>query len=1008
MRLRQTSLFASLHFRSTSQLLLTASVALLTCVATVLPGTAQNAKTVAAGKNAPKPDANQANPKADPKADVAPVDEAGIEFFEKKIRPVLVQSCYGCHATATGANAKKPGGGLVLDSRAGLLKGGTTGPALVPGHPEMSRLIEAVSYSKPDMQMPPGKKLPDNVIADLTEWIKRGAPWPAERAVAVATNTPEQLKLKEIEKKKRQHWAFQPVRKIAPPVVKHKAWPRGPIDQFLLAKMEAKGLAPVASADRRTLIRRAYFDLIGLPPTPAEVEAFLADRSPDAWEKLIDHLLASPHYGERWGRYWLDVARYGEDQAHSFQPRMYPQGFRYRDWLAHAFNTDMGYDRFLKEQIAADLLDEPDLRDQLPALGFFALGPVYYGDEKMFDQYDDRIDTLSRGFLGLTVACARCHDHKFDPVSQKDYYALAGVFASTGYVEVALPDEKDKNSKFGRAEACISRNSGIGAKEQAFDKFLDARRTELRDALNQEIARYMVADWTLHNRQKTTPRLSLEEFATKEGLRGTVLERWERYLKSDPAKNRPQLAAWRELIQKQSANGDAKTDLSQSEPVRAEIQRLATGFQEYIVGLQRRRDQGKQQPKNGPTTVSAQEKPQPLDKAETAALDEIVGGDGVLMLPRDQVEKLIEKVTGDDKNRLAALKAELEHVRSLPFVHALTEGNNPANVKVLLRGNPERPGEEAPRHFLTILAGDNPPTFQKGSGRLELANAIADRNNPLTARVMVNRVWQHHFGTGIVRTPSNFGLLGEPPTHPELLDYLTAEFMEHGWSLKTLHKQIMLSAAYKSSGMDNAHNEEIDPDNRLLWRMSPHRLEIEAWRDSMLAVSGKLDETIGGPSQQLTDGNNFRRTYYAAVSRHDLDAMLRLFDYPDPNVTADSRTITTVPLQQLFVLNSEFMVRQAKAFAARLTANKAETDATRIRTAFLLAYGRTPADSEVRLGLAFLQTPPETTPSAGGSAGSSTGAVTKPTATPARTANLSRWEEYAQVLLSANEFMYID
>ena len=371
-----------------------------------------------------------------------------------------------------------------------------------------------------------------------------------------------------------------------------------------------------------------------------------------------------------------------------------------------------------------------------------------------------------------------------------------------------------------------------------------------------------------------------------------------------------------------------------------------------------------------------------------------------MSVPKDQLEKVLP---AEDKSRLAALRTDLEHVRAEPFIHALTEGGKIANVPILLRGNPNTPGEEVPRHFLWALAGDNAPPFQLGSGRLELANAIADKNNPLTARVMVNRLWQHHFGTGLVRTASNFGLLGEPPTHPELLDWLATQFVEHGWSLKDAHRQIMLSATYKQSGADNRKNEEIDPDNRLLWRMTGHRLEVEAWRDAMLAVTDKLDQTIGGPSVPLSSPDNRRRTFYASVSRHDLDPMLRLFDYPDPNVTSDARTNTTVPLQQLFVLNSDFMVRQAKAFAARLTANPSESDTDRIRRAYLLAYSRPPEDREVLLGLSFLQQSP--------SSGSSSVATTILTGNKAPTptvTSLSRWEQYAQALLSANEFMVID
>ena len=360
-------------------------------------------------------------------------------------------------------------------------------------------------------------------------------------------------------------------------------------------------------------------------------------------------------------------------------------------------------------------------------------------------------------------------------------------------------------------------------------------------------------------------------------------------------------------------------------------------------------------------------------------------------------------LTGDSKAQYAALKADLDRVSSAPFVHALTEGPKIANVHVFVRGNPARPGAEAPRRFLSILTGENAPAFKQGSGRLELANAIADRNNPLTARVLVNRVWQHHFGRGLVRTTSNFGMLGDPPTHPALLDYLASQFVARGWSIKSLHREIMCSATYRMSSAVVPRDNGIDPDNRLVWRMPRRPLEIEAWRDAMLAVSGKLDTTIGGPSVSLASPDNYRRTFYAAISRHDLDSMLRLFDFPDPNVTADARMATTVPLQQLFMLNSEFMVRQAKAFAARVTAVPGEPDAARIRRAFLLAYNRPPTAKELRLGLAYLQMPPSGTGTAPDTPG---GSGSKPTGDG--TLGLSRWEQYAQVLLSANEFFYVD
>ena len=892
----------------------------------------------------------------------APVDSAGMEFFEKKIRPILVQHCYSCHSQS----AKVAKGNLALDQRSAMMKGGAGGAAVVPGDPDKSRLIEAVRYTHAGIQMPPKGKLPESVIADLCAWVKMGAPAPDEPLKAAGRSTPsDPLR----EKRLRAHWAWRPLKKSPIPVVKRKGWVKNPIDAFLLAKLEAKGLSPVGYADRRTLIRRAHFDLIGLPPSPEETEAFLNDKSPQAWEKVVDSLLANPHYGERWGRYWLDIARYGEDQAHSFEPRLYPQGFRYRDWIVRSLNADMGYNRFVKEQIAADLLDEPNLQERIPALGFFATGPVYYGDSKMFDQYDDRIDTLTRGLLGLTVACARCHDHKFDPISQKEYYGLAGIFANTSYREVALEAKATQNANV-KSDQLGNRGEILKKKQAEVDAFVKEHTQYVRQRLTPEIAKYMVQAWRYTNRKKATPALTVAQYATAEKLESVVLDRWVNYLTQEEGKKNPDLAEWHKAF---SGTGEA------------EIQKIADAFQTKVQSV----IQAKEAQKNAKPALKEQ---------ETALLEAIVGEEGVLTVPS---EILGEVLSGDPKARYATISTELQRLKVSDFAHALADTPKAGNIRVLLRGNPETPGEEAPRKFLTILAGDNAPTFTKGSGRLELAEALTAESNPLTPRVMVNRIWKYHFGTGIVRTTNNFGTLGEPPTHPELLDYLTADFVANGWSLKALHRKIMLSAAYRMSSRTTKHNQEIDPDNRFVWRMPVRRLEIEAFRDAILSVTGTLDQTIGGQSLSLDVPENRRRTFYASISRHDLNPMLRLFDFPDPNVTADKRTDTTVPLQQLFMLNSEYMIREAKAFAVRLNANPQEDNATRIRRAYLLAFNRPPMPKEIALGLRFLASVPASP--------AQTPTITKTASlSTENSAKLTRWEQYAQMLLCANEFIYID
>ena len=746
-------------------------------------------------------------------------DPAASDFFETSVRPVLAERCLPCHGP------EKQKGGLRLDSREAVLRGGDNGPAVSPGEPATSLLIEAVGYEG-DTKMPPKGKLDEAAVRALRRWVETGASWPGPSADGEqASKRPDP----------KDHWAFRPVRPRAVPAVKDESWPLGTIDRFLLAKMEERGLRPVEPADRPTWLRRATFDLAGLPPTPAEVEAFAADDSPGAYERVVDRLLASPRYGERWGRHWLDVARYGEDQAHTFEARMYPYGHRYRDWVVKALNDDMPYDRFVTEQIAGDLLDGPDRDARLPALGFFALGPVYYGKAKN-DELDDRVDTLSRGFLGLTVACARCHDHKFDPIPTEDYYALAGVFASTDYWE--YPDApKDVIEAFDRGQAAVKVKAG------EVDAFLA-------------------------------------------------------------------ISAFR----------------------------------------------------------------------------------GFYALPVKGSEKSLPKAL---KGRLKALRDELAASKAkapkpYPVVHSLAEGKKPANLRVLIRGNPQTPGDEARRRFLTALSTVEPAEFRQGSGRLELAREVTRADNPLTARVIVNRVWEHHFGRGLVATPSNFGTLGEPPSHPELLDHLAGRLLEIGWSLKALHREILLSAAYRASSRLDPADHDRDAENIYLWRMNRRRLEVEPWRDAMLAVSGELDDTLGGPSVDLGSIGNRRRTVYASVSRHDLNALLRLFDFPDPNITCDRRAVTSVPLQQLFVLNSEFMVRQAKALAGKLTADRGESDDARVRRAFPLLFGRPAEADEVGWGVDFL--------SAASAAGPPSGSK----------APLGAWEQYAQALLGSNEFLFID
>jgi hypothetical protein len=875
-------------------------------------------------------------------APAAQADDKGVEFFEKKVRPVLVEHCYRCHSK----EFKKNRGGLRVDSRAALLAGGDTRPAVVPGKPEQSLLIEALSH-KGDVKMPPDKPLSAQAVADLTAWVKMGAPAPDGKVeVAKGIDWTEA----------RKFWSFKPVRRPAAPSVKDASWASNEIDRFILAKLEAEKLTPVGRADRRTLIRRVTFDLIGLPPTPEEIEAFVNDDSPNAYERLVERLLADQRYGERWGRHWLDVARYAEDQAHTFAVKLNTLAWRYRDWVIDALNEDMPYDRFVRMQIAADLSDDARVNDKA-ALGYFGLGAVYYKNSNaaqvIAEELDDRVDTLTRGFLGLTVSCARCHDHKFDPVPTQDYYSLAGVFSSSKLADIPLADR-----------ATVDRFTAAQKKAQDADaavkSFVKAEKIRLAEAKAEQLAAYLTAAWAVKAKKQ-----SVAAVAKQEKLEQAALDRMVKLLavNSNQGKNLPALIAWRRM----PADKDA-----------AEVARMAKQLQEQAVVSVKKIDL---------TKIEGKAKGTGMGKGMDAALLLVFFGETGVFAPSDG--ELLAKIDGEKKSTYQKMQRQAVETKSaVPPAPALAHGvaeAAPQDMKVYVRGNPATQGQLAPRRFLRILAGDNPTPFSKGSGRLELANAITNKDNPLTARVIVNRVWAHHFGRGIVGTPSNFGALGEKPTHPELLDWLADEFVRRGWSLKALHRTIVTSSAYQMASSPHEGNQKKDPDNRLLWRANRRRLDVESWRDALLAASGQLDGSLGGPTASL-GGNNVRRTVYAKISRHELDGLLRLFDFPDANITSEKRTETTVPQQQLFVLNSPFVIARAKALAARVKGG-AKDDAAAIRKAYALCFARPPSDDELALGKAFL----------GGQDGDE---ATKNT--------LTRWERYAQVLLGSNEFLYVD
>jgi len=784
-----------------------------------------------------------------PSANATEPTKQQLDFFEAKIRPVLVANCYKCHSH----EAPKLKGGLSVEFREPLLTGGENGPAIVPGDPEKSLLIKAIRYTDADLQMPPkDKKLPDDQIADFAKWVAMGAPDPRTiQSAAIKYSASD-----------RDHWAFKPIKKPAIPDVKEKDWLATPVDSFIVAKLEENGMRPAPVADKRTLIRRARFDLTGLAPTLAEVSDFLADTSPDAFAKVVDRLLASPRYGERWGRYWLDTARYSDtkgDVNNGREDFHFPYAWTYRDYVIRAFNEDKPYNRFILEQLAADKLATGSDHSALAAMGFLTVGDHFGG--KMNDIYNDRIDVVTKGFLGLTVTCARCHDHKFDPIPTKDYYSLRGIFASS----VEPEDEP------------------------------------LLGTLNM------------------TPEYLA--FATK----------------------------YNELTKELGAVEAVKKG-----PKQKELRQK---------GIQLRRE-------------------------------------------------------------LAEL--ELNDPGSPPRAMSLMDARKPVDSPVFLRGEAENRGEVVPHRFLEILSGPTRPVFHNGSGRAELAAAIVSPGNPLTARVMVNRIWLHHFGEGIVTTPDDFGNRSDPPSHPELLDYLATRFVEDGWSVKKMHRLIMLSHVYQESSENNPRYAIQDPDNRLLWRGNIRRLEFEAVRDSLLALGGQLDTTMGGRPVNLgATPYSRRRTIYGTIDRRNMPEVYNQFDFANPDITTGKRYETIVPQQALFMMNSPLVVEQARAIVNRPDFRNAHGEEERVKLLYDLIYQREPTPTEMKLGMEFIDdAPPVEIPASALAAAKEkedakagkkamgkkkTGPAMALATIPAGGLKpVGSWIRYTHALLQANEAMFIN
>ena len=1144
-----------------------------------------------------------------------------LSFFEQKIRPVLVESCYRCHS----AGAEKIEAGLRLDTREGMQRGGQSGQsAVVPGQPEKSRLVEAIRDARHEQQMSPKERLSDRQVQDFVAWIKLGALDPRGEPVRSA----------KFQARNSEHWAFKPVRGLSPPAVKNGSRIQTPIDHFILAKLEPKGLSLATPADRRTLLRRATYDLLGLPPTPEELDAFLRDASPDAFAKVLDRLLDSPAYGERWGRNWLDVVRYADARDLIQLPveSDFREAWRYRDWVVEAHNRDLPYTEFIRRQIAGDLLQPSDPhqidQDSLVATGLLALADFVPGDVDkdlmIADYVNDQIDVVGRAFLGLTLGCARCHDHKFDPVTIEDYYSLAGIFFSTRLI----PSPVLGNTPLVRVpllpkaeiERIAANKKQVGVLEKQLQQLkIDADleyMVQLEQLATEQTARYLLATWEFKNRRAGAPEISLIDFAKKNHLHPTVLTQWVDYLGqrgtrgiAPPAGEPPQMKeAWTSWLRILDSPAEKSPDHSSAERAALEMQSaLAAVRRERAAEINSAFDNGKPRlpaeilklragdtgsltssdrrvtfwpnrarsaarfatvapEASGPlktnTTIGGRsrsvlrfsgkellEVPQTVppsgslflvfrvaDKGtsgerligwedsnsgrhglglmttpggglhailrkdggngdivappqtnavfdivsltwgahgttmhrqgvavgKSAAIDGLssdpkilalrIGGPGsgdsgkfrgdlaelrVYSQPLDDAARaMVEKELSDSWQnpdapeatppsplslvydelcsprspfwldqgnrdglvaselapRIGRTRADLEALKksiptNIPQAVVVQDGG-PATTKhegfkdahVYLRGNHKTPGKIVPRGFPKFLAGESQPVITEGSGRLRLADWIASRSNPLTARVAVNRIWQHHFGDGIVRTSANFGERGERPTHPELLDYLAIRFIESGWSMKAMHRLMMLSAVYQQSSRASPEVLASDPENVLLGRMNRTRLDAESLRDSLLFVAGRLDRSRGGMGFQEVSLPR-RSIYLMSVRTGSKSGFASVFDSPDSGAVVEKRSVSTVAPQALFLLNDPFSSELAGALGKRV-ARESPASATedQIRAAYRLVFGRPPTGEEVAIGRELLQGEGEA----------------------------ERLDRYCQILLCANEFVYVD
>ena len=834
--------------------------------------------------------------------------EDGEAFFESRIRPLLLKHCIECHGE------KKQEGGLRLDSRATWQAGGENGLVIHKGAPDSSRLIEAVRYANTNLQMPPTKKLSDREISDLETWVKMGAP-----------DSRETMPLTE-KLEKKLLWSLQPIANVKPPELAENTWSQQPIDCFILEKQRAAGLQPSPIADRRTLIRRATLDLTGLPPSRAEVDSFVQDPSPEAYSRLINRLLASPQYGEQWARHWLDVARYSDTKGYVYarEENRWVHASAYRDWVVRSFNEDLAYDRFVRLQIAADEI-VPAGSPDLAAMGFLTLGRRFLG--VTHDIIDDRIDVVTRGMLGLSVACARCHDHKYDPIPTRDYYSLYGVFQSSAEKLVSCGQSVDAGF-----------NDELEKRETKRRETISKRRDEQSTRVRSKVEQYLLAQLELEK----YPEEVFNQVVEPEDINPFVVRKWQSFLSKDYQSANPLFASWHAVVMKKGGVNENEQRLRRNQVA-----------SEYGIAFANIEKRWRELVTVNPEATALQ------DTHDERLRGVLYGIQSPCHVPDEHITNIEAYFPSNVIVELWKLQGEvdrwiMESASSPTYATILVDRPIPTSPSVFLRGNPMTKGSEVSRHFLTALGGDEAKPFGQGSGRLELANAIASPMNPLTARVMVNRIWMHHFGRGLVDTPSDFGNRAETPSHPELFDWLVRRFIDSGWSSKSLHRSIMLSNTYQQG--NESESQLLDPANRLLARMMARRLSFEQARDAWLISSDELDLRVGGKSKPLFDTKNNRRTLYSNVDRENVSPVLRMFDFANPDLSIPKRTETSVPQQALFAMNHPFIADRAKQLTATLPDS---IQAERVEQLYESLYQRPPTGDELTLAIDFINSDDE-------------------------------------------------